>query len=314
MNRKAEAYLKGVPTKPYDLIREGLLVLALFTVTVFILAILFSSPDYPAVRGVDVAKLQPLAYLQTSANILAGNSGIQDYGPPYSSGTTNTQEILGIAPATWLGVSDPINPAKDFILQPLAKVAILNKGVAGALQTYKAAAPKQQQAWAQGYLAALSKASVVNGQVKIPKGNYGPVSAMMNGMLDLGRAGLLEGALESNARTPFNMNFTRSLLFFQDDVDSNVASSLDMLGETWGVAHETGAYPGAWWLWPYAFLYQIPPMSTSPNGDLQAVLIITLIFLALLFIPFIPGLNGLPRRLKVYKLIWRDWYARGPKP
>jgi hypothetical protein len=314
MNHKAEAYLKDIPTKPYDLIREGLIVLTLFTVTVFILAIFFSSPDYPAVRGVDVAKFQPLAYLKTSANILAGNSGIQDYGPPYSSGTTNTQEIFGIAPAAWLGVSDPINPPEDFILQPLAKVAVLNKNVAGALQIYKAAAPKQQQAWAQNYLAALNKASVINGQVEIPQGNYGPVSAMMNGMLNLGRAGLLEGALESNARTPFNMNFTRSLLFFQDDVDSNVASSLDMLGETWGVAHETGAYPGAWWLWSYSFLYQIPPMSTSPNGDLQAVLIITLLFLALLFMPFIPVLNRLPRRLKMYKLIWRDWYTRAPKP
>jgi hypothetical protein len=26
--------------------------------------------------------------------------------------------------------------------------------------------------------------------------------------------------------------------------------------------------------------------------------------------PFIPGLNRLPHWLKVYRLIWRDWYQR----
>ena len=54
----------------------------------------------------------------------------------------------------------------------------------------------------------------------------------------------------------------------------------------------------------------IPPMSTSPNGDLEAGLLIGLFFLIFLFLPFIPVLNKLPRRLGVYKLIWRDWYQK----
>jgi hypothetical protein len=138
---------------------------------------------------------------------------------------------------------------------------------------------------------------------------------MMAGMLDLGRAGLLEGALDSGARLPYTLDFTRSLLFFQDDVDHAVAEKLDMLGEQWGISHETGPYPGAWWLWPYTFFYQIPPMSKSSNGDLQVALIMIAVFLIMLCAPFSPIVNRLPRWLRVYRIIWRDWYRRGkPSP
>ena len=185
---------------------------------------------------------------------------------------------------------------------------MLNKDVAAALQIYQAATPNQQQAWANAYLDALDRATVTNGQVQVPNGNYGPVGMLMEGMLNLGKAGLLEGALESNKRLPYTFDFTRSLLFFQDDVYASVADTLDMLGERWGVSHETGPYPGAWWLWPYTFFYQIPPLSTSPNVDLQVILITAVIFLITIFAPYVPIINQLPRWLGFYKLIWRDWY------
>jgi hypothetical protein len=310
MSRRTDAYLRGIPMKPYDLLREGLIVLFLLAGIIIVLAILFGSPDYPTVRGEDVANSQPILFLKTSANILLGNDSIDGYGPPYTPDTGNAQKVLGIAPANWFGVTDPIDPAQDFVLKPLARVAALNQDVADALRTYQSTTADQQQAWLKAYLAALDKATVVNGQVKVPSGDYGPVATLLNGMLGLGRSGMLEGALESSARLPFTLDSTRSLLFFQDDVYHNVADSLDILGEQWGISHETGNYPGAWWLWPYTFLYQIPPMSSSPNGDLQVGLIMTLIFLVLLLMPFVPILNRLPRWVGVYRIIWRDWYAR----
>ena len=310
MSRRSEAYLLGIPTKPYDLLREGLILLLFWAVVIVGLAALFGAPDYPTVRGEDVAQRQPLAFLKTSANILAGNSSLQDYGPPYSPDTGNAQRFLGVAPADWAGVTNPIDPPRDFILQPLARVAILNSAVGDALRTYQAATAAQQQAWLKAYLAALEKATVAGGQVQLPAGEYGPVPSLMTGMLDLGRAGLLEGALANSARLPFTLDFTRALLFFQDGVDHSVARSLDMLGGLWGISHETGPYPGAWWLWPYTFFYQIPPMSTSPNGDLQVGVIIAAVFLLTLFVPFPPIVNRLPRWLGVYRWIWRDWYRR----
>lgn len=309
MSRKSDENLRGVPMNPYDLIREGLIVFGVLAVLVFVLAIILGSPDYPTVRAEDIANRQPIAYLKTSATILAGNSEIQDYGPPYNKDNANAQEVFGVAPATWFGETIPVNPIQDFILKPLKELAVIDTNVASALQTYEAASPNQQQSWVQAYITGLNKATLKNGEVQIPAGDYGPVPVMMKGMLDLGRAGLLEGALESSTRLPYTLNFTHSLLYFQGDVYHNVAASLNMLGETWGISHETGPYPGAWWLWPYTFLYQVPPMSNSPNGDLQVVLIVLvgLVFVPI-FLPFIPILNRIPRWLGVYKLIWRDWY------
>lgn len=308
MSRVSDGYLQGVPTKAYDLLREGLILLLFWTALVVVLAVVFGSPDYPPVRAQAVARRQPVAFLKTSASILAGNSSLEGYGPPYSPDSGNAQRFLGIAPADWSGVTDPIDPARDLILKPLARAAILDKDVAAALKEYEAATPAQQRSWAKAYLAALDKATLANGDVGFPSGDYGPVARMMTGMLALGRAGLLEGALESSARLPFTLDLTRSLLFFQDDVDHRVAASLDMLGGQWGISQETGPYPGAWWLWPYTFFYQVPPMSTSPNGDLQVGVIILLLYLATLFTPFVPILNRVPRWLGAYRLIWRDWY------
>jgi hypothetical protein len=94
-------------------------------------------------------------------------------------------------------------------------------------------------------------------------------------------------------------------------VDATVAETLDMEGDQWGVSNETGRFPGAWWLWPYAFLYQIRPMSSSNNADLEAMGIASAAFLLLLLVPFIPIVRGLPRYAGIHRLIWRDWYRHG---
>lgn len=311
MSKRTEAYFRGVPMKPYDLLKEGLIVFLVVAVVVVVVAAVRSSPDYPTVRAEDVANRQPVAFVETSANILAGNSGIQDYGPPYTPDRDNAQSLFGIAPANWFGVRYRIDPPQDFIIKPLTRQAVLDADVAAALQAYEAASPDEQQSWLNAYISALDEATVANGEVQVPAGDYGPVPTLMSGMLALGRAGLLEGALESSDRLPYTLDFTRSLLFFQDDVYAGVAEKLDLLGDQWGISNETGRHPGAWWLWPYTFFYQVRPMSSSDNADLQVGAIMIGFFLVLLLAPFIPVINRLPRWLGVHKIIWRDWYARG---
>ena len=310
MSRRSDAYLSGVPQKPFDLLFEGLIVFVFILAVVLLFAGFVGSPDYPTVRAQDVATLQPIAFTETATSILAGQSSLQTYGPPYTSDSDNAQRFLGVAPSTWFGVRIPIDAARDLVLKPLARVAVLDSGVATALQTYEAASSDQQTAWSSAYLKALDQATVAVGQVQVTPGDYGPVPVMIDGMRALAGAGLLEGALQADSRVPYALDNTRALLFFEDDVDHNVAGSLDMLGSQWGIVHETGFYPGAWWLAPYAFFYQIPPMKNSPNGDLQVGLIMLLLFLLLIFLPVIPGLNGIPRGIRIYRLIWRDWYRR----
>ena len=310
MSRTSDENLRGIPTKPYDLIREGLIILGFIAVVIIVLAIFWPPPDYPTVRGEEVATKQPVAYVKTAADILAGNASLEDYGPPYNENVASSQKLLGVSPITWFGVRQPLEPSKDFVLTPLSRVAVFNKDIAAALKAWQTASDDGRAAWTKAYIAALDKATAVNGEVQVAAGDYGPVPVMMQGMLDLGKAGLLEGALESNDRQPYALDNSRAMLFFQEDVDASVADTLDMTGSEWGITHEAGNHPGPWWLWPYAIWYQIPGLNTNPNADLIAIVIMLAFFLILFFLPFIPGLNRIPRWIGFYKLVWRDWYAR----
>ena len=49
------------------------------------------------------------------------------------------------------------------------------------------------------------------------------------------------------------------------------------------------------------------------NADALIWAIMTVFALALLLLPFIPGLRALPRRLGVYRLIWREYYRSNPR-
>ncbi len=309
MSRASDDYLRGVPTKPYDLVREGLIALGIVAVLVLVLAIVLRSPLAPTIRGEDVAKNQPLDFLKTATDYLSGESDLQAYGPPYTSDTDSMPKIFGIGWASILGVRQPLDAARDLAIAPLEKVAILNKDVATALSVWKAASADQQKAWTKAYSDALDKAEVTNGEVKVPTGTYGPVPVLMLGMLDLGRAGLLEGALTSSERLPYTLDNTRAMLYFSGDVESAVAEGYDMTGLQWGITHEVGNLPGPWWLWPYAIWYQIPPLSTSPNADAIVGTMMIVFFLLLLFVPFIPVLKHIPRWIPIYRIVWRDWYA-----
>jgi hypothetical protein len=317
VGRISDAYQRGIPTKPYDLLREGLVVLAVIVLITVLFSVFWSSPDYPTVTGQDVATRTPMEYVRQTLETLAGESSIQTYGPPYNTG--EPQSLVNVAPADIGGVTIPLDPSRDFVLDPLKRIGLIDASIAAAVTTYQAASAAQEQKWIAAYGKGLDKATLAGSgataRVLLPPGDYGPVPTMMDGMLALGQSGLLEGALLAGTpHYPYALDFTRPLVFFQDDVYAAVANKLDMTGPQWGINNETGDFPGAWWLYPYTFLYQIPPMNSSPNADLLAGVIITVVFLIMLCLPFIPILNRLPRWLGVYRLIWRDWYRSGGRP
>ncbi len=310
MSKRSDEYMRGVPMKPYDLLREGVMALGAVAVIVIVLAIIFGSPYSPTVRGEDVAKDHPLDFLKASTDFLSGESGLQTYGPPYTKDTDNLMKVFGFAPATILGVTKPIDAQKDLVIGPLEKVAVLNKDVAAALAAWKAASEDKQKAWTKAYSDGLDKAEEANGEVKVAAGDYGPVPVMMYGMLALARAGLLEGALTSSERLPYTLDNTKAMLFFQEGPDSDLAATLDMEGDQWGITHEVGNLPGPWWLWPYAIWYQFPALKENPNADAIVGSLMVLFFLLLLFVPFIPVLKHLPRWIPIYRIVWRDWYKQ----
>jgi hypothetical protein len=311
--RKKE-YYRGVPTAPYDLVKEFLGALAVVTVLVVLFAIFLSSPDEPPLTIRQIAQQDPAGYLTTSVSELAGTSGIAGYGPPYNDGSGSVQYISNFSPQRWAGIHIPVNTAQDYVLGPLAQMSTINPALAKALTQYNGASAAQQGKWTDAYTAALNKATVHGTSVSVPACNCGPVTLMMATMLQLGQGGAMDGQLLTTPRY-FQTDYTRPLLFLADSgAVASHAEQFHLLGTQWGVMNETGNYPGQAWLWLYTMFYQIwpfnvPPLSTTA-ADLGPVLAISIFTLLLILLPWIPGLNRLPRYLGVYRLIWKDYYRQ----
>lgn len=326
MSIKSDKNLGGIPTKPYDMVREGLFILAGITIVIILLAAFWGFPRIPPLTMKEVATKAPIPFTTQTLSYFSGKSDLQTYGPPYTDNYENAQRVGFICPACWTGVSHPLNAKLDLVIKPLRQIGMLVPAVATALKTYQAAPAAQQAKWVGNYTTGLGKASVDKGQMVLPVGNYGPVAPLMQAMLKFARAGLLEGALiqgTNPAIAPYNTDYTRAVLYMSGPIMDTVANHFDEQGGEWGMTHAAGPYPGAWWLWPYAFLYQVPAIGNSPNADLIAGLIMGLLAFLLIFLPVIPGLNRLPYIFPVYRVIWRDWYQKypsgdssrpGPKP
>ena len=311
------------PTRRYDILKEGTIATVVILVLTVGLAALLSSPDDPPVTVRSWTQVAPADFLATAASELNGTSLTATYGPPYN--TNGTPQSLWFAPANIAGVRQPIDPAKTFVLGPLAQTAPTDPQLAAALATYNAASADQQNKWATNYLNAMTKVKFVNGTPVLPAGNYGPVPAMLATELTLARSGAIDAAL-SGAQPFYGTDFTKPLLFLEDGAYyADQATAAHLTGDQWGVMNETGSYPGQPWLWLFQMWYHVHGWSNSANIDLIAIYMTGLATLLLLFIPFIPGLRDIPRWIPLHRLIWRNWNqqsasgpagqaATGPKP
>ena len=304
------------PTRRYDIVKEAAVATVISLALVTVLAAVASSPDEPPVSIATWAKVAPADFLATAASELNGSSETATYGPPYNGGSSNVQR-LGWSWQTLAGVHIPVNPAQDFVLSPLSKLAATDPALTAALDQYNRASPAQQTAWTNAYLDAVAKVTFDhNGTPVIPPGDYGPVPTLMNSALELARSGALDTDLLAN-RTFYGTDFTKPLLFLEDgQYYSGLAQAQNLTGSQWGVMNETGSYPGQPWLWLYTLWYQMPGIKHSAKIDLIAIYLTGLATLLLLLLPFIPGLRNIPEVVPIHRLVWRDWNARqdGPDP
>ena len=128
---------------------------------------------------------------------------------------------------------------------------------------------------------------------------------MMAYELKAAQSGSLDSDLLSQAKF-YGTNYTKPLLFIADGgYYANLATTLHLTGDQWGVMNETGSYPGQPWLWLYQLWYHVAPFNNSASVDIWAVYLTGIATLLLLLIPFIPGLRDIPRLIPVHRLIWR---------
>jgi hypothetical protein len=305
-----EAAPWGGRVRRYDLIKEGVVAVLILTIIVTALSTLFGSPDNKQITFKQWAVAAPADFYATAVQELAGSSGTAGYGAPYNT----ESDGVNLGPrhlAKIAGVTHPIDTVNDFVITPLTTVANATP-VADALKQWQGSDAKTQAAWATNYDNALTKAN--QDRTKVPAGNYGPVPQLAGGLLTMAQAGSLDGALLSQGNY-FQSDYTKQTLFLGDGSyfnDQSTASNLQ--GSTWGMMNETGRYPGQAWLWLYSFWYQIPPFNNADshpfgaNADAWIMVIMGALSLGLICMPLIPGVRSLPYKIKIHRLVWKNYY------
>lgn len=320
MGETQQAYYRGVRMVRYDLVKELVLALAGVGILALLAAAVLSSPDVPPVTVAAWAQNDPVDFVTTATNELAGSTTSAGYGNPYN--TSGQGQAWGpIAPQKWFGTRIPIDSANAFVIQPLQRATTGNPDLATALDAWQKASSDQQGKWTDAYGKALAKATVKDGKVAVADGDYGPLPVMTSNLLAVAQSGGLDGLLQINGRF-YQTDYTPSLLFMGDGgYLAGQAQQWNLLGNQWGMMNETGHYPGQTWLWLYTMWYQVPPFTSSTgflglnssNADLGIIILMTVLTVALALVPFIPILRDIPRWVPVHRLIWRDYYAPRPK-
>lgn len=289
---------------PVDFIKHLFSTTVVILILTMVLSAVFREPVRPALKISQYAQQHPIEFERVAMGDLTGTGTIASYGPPYNNGHTMVQDAL----QQWVGVIHPVNAKQNFVLTPLADAAHLDPALAHALSRYNSALPSARQAWETRYDQALAHATVMHGRIQVPPGSYGPIPAMMNGLLHLGQSGLMAGALERNP-ADYQFDNQNPLLFLQGKPLHNAAAKLELKGEQWGIIHEENApFPGPWWMTIVTAIYQIPFIANASAADAIALGSGLILFVILMLAPWIPILNRLPRYFGVHKLIWRSYY------
>ena len=292
--------------REYDLLKEFVVALVVVGLLTAALAALFSSPDEPQVTLTSWSRSAPTDFMATAATELDGTSGTATYGAPYNRTRDAAQKIGPVSLQHIAGVTQPVDTAADFVLRPLYGLPA-DPALTSALRAWSAASVTQQAAWSGNYDTALQNAPD-NEAASVGAGSYGPVPVMLSRLLGLAQAGGLDGALLLQGAF-FQTDYTKPLLFIADGTYlGDKGDQQHLAGAQWGMMNETGNYPGQSWLWLYTFWYQVPPFSTSGNADALVMVVMAVLSLGLICVPFIPGLQSIPRWIPVHKLIWRNYY------
>jgi hypothetical protein len=313
---------------PYDLVKELFIAIGVIGLITVLLTVLLSSPDDKPSTIAQWSQQKSVDFVTSAVSQLDGTSGTAEYGPPYNHSSGSVQHFLFLHPQRWLGVSHPIDTEKDYVLGPLETIPG-DPALTAALAQYKAAPETQKKEWTEAYAKPLEETATAeeenktppgtvsesNGTVIVkPSGAAGPVPVMMARLLALAKSGGVDGSLLTSKQF-FQTDYTKPLLFMADGgLLAERAEQQHLLGKQWGLMNETGSYPGQPWLWLYALWYQVEPMKSSPNADIQVLLIMGVLSLAFICIPFLPIINKIPRWIPIYKLIWKEYYREQNPP
>lgn len=269
------------------------LIAAALLVVIVVVALVAGSPDWARDDIASVARQDPGGAILAFTQELDGTS----------SSWGNTGEVGS-------------TPDQLFVLGPLtAFKPLLGPPVDGALTTYEQAPDSQRQAWASAYDAALGSISPAGsgggdmGGVASPDaariasltGDFGPVPTLTATSLELAQDGYL--AMYLTDLHPGHSLHLATIWLYDEPQMLNTAVEQGLTDDQWGMVKERGFPVGPWYLILPAIVHVLFPGGTTGVGFTLWNLAFALVFL--LAVPLLPGLRGLPKRLGLYRLMYR---------
>ena len=143
-----------------------------------------------------------------------------------------------------------------------------------------------------------------NGSVAEGVNSSNPLVAMASGLTEMAQKGVYQPIVQSEAQS--GLDTTYVLLFINDTGMLNVEGERYGLSlQQWGMLSVGGSPPLdiQFWLIPYNLL-ELMTAGIPWWGDLENGIVGFVAFMVIVFLPFIPGLNKLPDKLRLYKLFW----------
>lgn len=290
------------------------LISVILIVVVVVLAASVGSPNYRRDTIAGVSTADPGGAVLAFTQELDGTS----------SSAGNAKEF-GLGPPAQVFVLDPLRAALP-LLGPVSVPGLPRlkpARVRQAVASFAAASPAQQIAWASNYDKALGKipmstagtgmAGPAMGAAVSPniaklgmlKGDFGPVPRMVETDLRLAQTGFLAQSLE--ASDPGHAGQRANIWLYDHPHMLNTAVAQGLTDDQWGMVKERGFNVGPWYLIvPSVFHVDFPGGTTGSGFVLWNLLFAAIL---LFFVPLVPGVRSLPRRLKLYRFIYRY-----PKP
>ncbi len=274
---RKEIVMKTVPANHMLLFVRGGTLVGL----VLLLAFVLPSPYLKPITIQSVAQQDPTLVGKTLVAEFTKSSDTANYVDNLAPYTYDTNAVYIVTPYNQLNGTQPgqTDQLAVFNAQPLAT------------QT-------QQLKDATDYFAAENDAK---------QAPVSPVMSIVNSLTQMAQAGLYGPVLTNEAATTQNLDSqTYTARFLADTgVLEDKAIALGITTEQYGmVREETGHAPGAWWLAPIGLLNHTV-LANDDNGDRDAAIIFGSLLLTMLAFPFIPYVNQIPDKLKLYEPIWR---------
>ncbi len=250
-------------------------------IIVMAFAFIFSSPYIPPLTIAQAANSNP-------ANI--GTTLLQEFN--HSSGT-----------ATYLDTIDPytFNTRTVFFLVPYASyISFSNK--TNKLSLFFSENSSQQEADFSSAYAYFNN----NGSVLGAISSNNPLLSATGELIQMAQSGEYQLVVQNESSSGLDETYVLRFLYDSGAL-SNLATQYGLRTSQFGML-KVGAPPWsiAYWLIPYNVL-EIETANIPWWNDLENGLVAMFVFLLLLFLPFIPGLNKLPDKLKMYKLFWNRY-------